>query len=281
MLIALGSLKASPGVTTTAAAIAAMWPAAGCGEPVLLEADARGGDLAARFSLSQEPGLASLSVAARRSGELSVLAEHVQQLPGGLKAVLAPPPAENATAAMRMLTDKGQDCPRTVTGQQDLTVIADLGDLAADGYGWAVAKAAQVLLLVVRPVLEELTRVISAAEGLQARCQAAGTRLALVLVGIGPFPLAEVEETTGLAVVAELPHDAAAAAMLAGRPDPRGALSRLAGRSGIAGLPLAKAAGELAADLAAEHLRVLAVAEAGSVDGVDDAGERGQIGAVA
>lgn len=255
MLIAVGSLKSSPGVTTTAAGIAAMWPGSGAGEPVLLEADVRGGDLAARFSLSQEPGLASLSVAARRAGQAGLLAEHVQELPGGLKVVLAPPTADNAKAAVKMLTDEGRECPRAVAGQPDMAVVADLGDLAGDGYGWAVAEAAEVLLLVVRPVLEELTRVISAAEYLLARCQAAGTRLALVTVGTGPFPTAEIEETTGIAVAAQLPQDAAAAAMLAGRPDPRGALSRLAGRGSIARLPLAKAAAALAADLATEHLQ--------------------------
>ena len=157
-------------------------------------------------------------------------------------------------------------------------MIADLGNLAldVDGFGWPVVDAAEVLLLVVRPVLEELTRVISAAEQLLARCEAAGTRLALVTVGPGAFPTAAIEESTGIAVVAELPADAAAAAMLGGRPDPRGALSRLAGRGGIAGLPLAKAAAGLATTPAAEHVRAVEPAgEAG--DGV----EREPIGALA
>ena len=94
--------------------------------------------------------------------------------------------------------------------------------------------------------------------------------------GPATFPTAEIEESTGIAVIAELPSDSAAAAMLAGRPDPRGALSRLAGRGGIAGLPLAKAAAELANTLAVEHLRVgESAAEAGQ--GVEDE----PIGAVA
>ncbi|GAA2063715.1 hypothetical protein GCM10009839_88870 [Catenulispora yoronensis] len=253
MLIALGSLKSSPGVTTAAAAIGAMWPGAGAGEPVLLEADARGGDLGARFKLGQEPGLASLSVAARRSTDAALLAEHVQELPGGLKVVLAPPPAENASAAMKMLAEDACEWVGAVGAQDDLAVVADLGDLTPEGHGWVVAGAAEVLLLVARPVLEELTRVISGAEGLLARCRATDTRLGLVTVGSGPFTVEEIEESTGLSVLAELPDDAAAAAMLAGRPDPRGALSRLAARSGIAGLPLAMAAAELAATLAAEH----------------------------
>ncbi|ACU72898.1 conserved hypothetical protein [Catenulispora acidiphila DSM 44928] len=280
MLISLGSLKSSPGVTTVAAAIAAMWPGSGAGEPILLEADARGGDLAARFKLGQEPGLASLSVAARRSSDASLLAEHVQELPGGLKVVLAPPPAENATAAMKMLAKDAREWLYAVAGQDDLAVVADLGDLAPEGHGWAVAGSADVLLLVVRPVLEELTRVISGAEQLLARCQATDTRLALVTVGPGPFTVEEIEESTQLSVLAELPDDAAAAAMLAGRPDPRGALSRLAARSGIAGLPLAKAAAELAATLAAEHLRTVK-SDTEPRDGAEDGAEAEPIGVVA
>src|SRR2546430_335213 len=119
MLIALGSLKSSPGSTATATAIAAMWPGSGAGEPVLLEADARGGDMAARFNLTPEPGLASLSVAARRSAEPSLLTEHVQGLPGGLKVALAPPTAENAKAAMKMLAEDSGPWLRAVAGQKD------------------------------------------------------------------------------------------------------------------------------------------------------------------
>ncbi|WP_194920148.1 chromosome partitioning protein [Catenulispora rubra] len=281
MLIALGSLKSSPGVTTAAAALSAMWPASAAGEPVLLEADARGGDVAARFSLGPEPGLASLSVGARRATEAKLLAEHVQELPGGLNVVLAPPTAENARAAMTMLDEDGRELLRALAVQEDFAVVADLGDLSPDGHGWAVAEAAEVLLLVARPVLDELTRVISAAEDLLARCAASGTRLALVTVGAGPFSRAEIEESTGITLAAELPNDAAAAAMLAGRPDPRGALSRLTGRGGIAGLPLAKAATSLAVALAAEHLRVGAESHTEPEDGAADGAEHEPIGASA
>jgi hypothetical protein len=245
-----------------------------------LEADTRGGDVAARFGLSPEPGLASLSVAARRSTGASLLIEHVQELPGGLKVVLSPPPAENARAAMRMLAEDGRPWLDAVAQQQDLAVVADLGDLAPKGHGWAVAEAASVLLLVVRPVLEELTRLISAAEALLAQCQAAGTRLAIVTVGAGLYSKVEIEQETGITVAAELPEDVAAAAMLAGRPDPRGVLSRLAGRGGIAGLPLAKAAASLAGDLAAEQLHSSTGSDADAQDSATDSAEN-QIGAVA
>jgi MinD-like ATPase involved in chromosome partitioning or flagellar assembly len=62
MLLAVCSLKGSPGVTTLATALGARWPA---GEtPILVEADPAGGDLMARFRLNDAPGLVTLAVAA-------------------------------------------------------------------------------------------------------------------------------------------------------------------------------------------------------------------------
>lgn len=252
MLIAFGSLKASPGVTTTAQAVAAMWPASGFGQPVLLEADPAGGDVAARFGLSPAPGLVSLSAAARREHDVGLLAEHAVGLPGGLPVVAAPPAEEAARAAVRLLGRDGLPLLRAAATDPELVLVADVGRLQADSLAWPVIEAADVLLLVVRPVLSELSRVISAAEQLGERLGAAGTRMGLITVGDGPFPAEEITEATGIAVTARLPEDTAAAAMLAGRPDPRGAVSRMAGRGGIAKLPLARAAAALAAQLAAE-----------------------------
>jgi MinD-like ATPase involved in chromosome partitioning or flagellar assembly len=252
MLIAIGSLKASPGATTTAQALAAMWPAAGAGQPLLLEADPAGGDIAARFSLAPAPGLVSLSAAARHEHGADLLYEHALQLPGGLPVLAAPPAEEAARGAVTLLARDGLPLLRAAAAQPDLALVADVGRLQADSPAWPVAEAADVLLLVVRPVLPELTRVISACEQLGARLAAAGTRLALVTVGRGPFPTEEIATATGIAVAAALPDDGAAAAMLTGRPDPRGTLSRLSGRGQVAALPLARAAADLAARLAAD-----------------------------
>jgi len=252
MLIAIGSLKASPGVTTTAQAVAAMWPAVGFGQPVLLEADPAGGDVAARFGLSPAPGLVSLSAAARREHDVDMLTEHSLALPGGLPVIAAPPAEEAARAAVRLLGRDGLPLLHAAAVHPELVLVADVGRLQADSLAWPVVEAADALLLVARPVLPELSRVISTAEQLGERLAAAGTRVGLVTIGDGPFGVEEITEATGIAVTAQLPDDAAAAAMLAGRPDPRGALSRLAGRGGIAGLPLARAAAALAAQLATE-----------------------------
>lgn len=254
MLIAIGSLKSSPGATTTAQALAAMWPAAGFGQPMLLEVDPAGGDIAARFSLSPAPGLLSLSAAARHEHGVGMLAEHAIELPGGLPAIAAPPAEEAARAAVRMLGLDGLPLLRAAAAERELALVADVGRLQSDSPAWPAVEAADVLLLVARPVLPELSRVISAAEQLAERLRASGTQVGLVTIGDGPFGAEEITEATGIEVAARLPEDAAAAAMLAGRPDPRGALSRLAGR-GIAGLPLARATAGLAAQLARELQR--------------------------
>lgn len=64
MLIGLCSLKSSPGVTTTAIALAAAWPV-NAPRPTIIEADAHGGDIAVRFYVAEDPGLQSLAAASR------------------------------------------------------------------------------------------------------------------------------------------------------------------------------------------------------------------------
>lgn len=109
MLIALGSVKASPGVTTLTVALAARW-IGGTARRLVVECDPSGGDLAMRFDLPLSPGLVSLAVAHRDptgpgSGERGEAAwEHVQSLPGGLPVLLAPPGHERARAAVAALT---------------------------------------------------------------------------------------------------------------------------------------------------------------------------------
>jgi len=54
-LVAMCSLKGSPGVTTAALGLAAGWPSAE--QPVVVECDPAGGDLLGRFRLETAPGL--------------------------------------------------------------------------------------------------------------------------------------------------------------------------------------------------------------------------------
>lgn len=250
MLIAIGSLKGSPGSTTTGLALAAMWPA-GAGTPMLLEADPAGGDLAARFQTAPAPGLLTLSAAARHEHDVALLAQHALELPGGLSVIAAPP--GEAGSSVALLGRDGLGLLRAAAEDPGLALVADVGRITSESAAWPIALAADQLLVVVRPVLPELSRVITASEQLLERCAAAGTRLGLVTVGAGPFPASEIEAATGIAVAAQMPQDHVAAAVLGGAPDPRGKVARLAakGRGGpIASLPLARAASALALELA-------------------------------
>ena len=98
MLVAVTSTKGSPGATTFALALAARWPS----EAVLVEADPAGGDLGARCGVADDPGLASLVLAARR--EVPHLAHHAQQVGVGIDVVVAPASATRAAATIAALT---------------------------------------------------------------------------------------------------------------------------------------------------------------------------------
>ena len=65
MIVVLGSVRGSPGVTSWSLLLATAWPVESGTERVVLEADAAGGVLGARYGWGVEPGLASLAAALR------------------------------------------------------------------------------------------------------------------------------------------------------------------------------------------------------------------------
>jgi MinD-like ATPase involved in chromosome partitioning or flagellar assembly len=105
MLIAICSLKSSPGVTTLTVALGARWP--GSETPVVVEADPAGGDLLTRFRLNPDLTVVGLAASTRVRGavDLEELARHVQFLPGGLRVVPGPVAAEQARAALGLLVN--------------------------------------------------------------------------------------------------------------------------------------------------------------------------------
>ncbi len=140
-LVAVAAAKAAPGVTTSALAMAGVWPADR--QVLLVEADQGGGDLAARFGLAAQPGLVSLAAAARRQVDTALVGEHAQTLPGGLGVLVGPPGAEQATAALGMLAAvvlAGLD------GLDGVDIIADLGRLDPASPALGLAQAAVVLV---------------------------------------------------------------------------------------------------------------------------------------
>jgi len=217
-IVAVCSLKGSPGATTLSSLIAAAWPVgdssasgaraadpeSGAVPVTLIEADPSGGDLAARFGLSSRLGWSSLRVASRRSDGPTALDPHLQHLPGGLPVLVG------ARGDERCGADSGE---AQVACDGSEIVVVDLGRLTGgDAVTDSWLHRADQVVLVVRGDAASAVRVKERA------VRALGTaapRAALVVVG-GDQPRAAFAKFTGFPVLAELPVDPPAAAVASG-----------------------------------------------------------------
>ncbi|UOX88399.1 carbon monoxide dehydrogenase maturation protein [Amycolatopsis sp. FBCC-B4732] len=209
MLIALASVKGSPGVTTFALALAASWPAGV--RRVVVECDPAGGDLAQRFGLAASPGLLSLAAVARQPVDPDVVWSHTQPLSGGLQAMPGPPGGQQARAALSTLASPSS--PLYGTARQPTVVLfADCGRLDPGSPAEAVIRHADVLLLLSGTYSDELAHLATRAHELGHTA----ARACLVLAGHG-HPTHTVERELGIPVMARIPHDPSAAARYTGR----------------------------------------------------------------
>ncbi|MGH3417613.1 MAG: chromosome partitioning protein [Actinocrinis sp.] len=222
MLIAVCSLKGSPGVTTFCVALAAHWSAhTRC---VLLECDPSGGDLATRFSLASSPGLVSLAAAARRGSGPDMLWQHTQELPGGLPVVTAPPRADHALAALTALAPEGSGSVLPLAARAtDITVIADCGRADPNSPALAVVRSAHLMLVLSRAHADDLAHLANRL----AAVSRWSPRPALLLVGEG-YSTAEVSRELDVPVFGRIPEDGPGAAVLRGHCRSRGGVSRSA-----------------------------------------------------
>ena len=192
-LLAIAADKGSPGVTTTATALAAVWP-----RPVLLaETDPSGGDLVYRGTaahggpLDPNTGLLSLAASARRGLAPQQLWQHSQRLAGGLDVLVGLAVAEQSAAlaglwptlgrAFRHLSESnlaGSDpagsggAAANGTGTAAAAgcdVLADCGRLGPDSPALDLLPDASLILLVARTEPEHLARVRDRAFALSQR----------------------------------------------------------------------------------------------------------------
>lgn len=213
MLVAVLSVKGSPGVTTFSVALAARWPSPA--RTVLIEADPSGGDVGTRFSLASTPGLVSLAAAARRSDDPALLGQHAQALPGGLPVVAAPPDADRARAALSALADPstGAGIVRAAADAPDTVVIADCGRIDAGSPAMPIVRSADAMVVLTRAHADDLAH-------LARRLPAMGrwsAHPAMLLVGEG-YASAEVARELGVVPLGRVPDDPRGAAVLGGRP---------------------------------------------------------------
>lgn len=237
MLVGLCSVKGSPGVTTTALALAARWPT---GDPLVVEADPAGGDLAARHRLPANPGLVSLAAAARRQSTAELLVEHSQRLPGGLHVIPGPVAAEQARAALGVLTTRGMRATRAAATSPGAAILVDVGRLDSSSPALPLVRGADSLVVVTRPRADELSHVATMLGDIPKWARVP----ALLLVGDG-YSRAEVEHELRVPVMGSVPDDASGAAPLSGRPRGRSPAKSAIGR----------AAARIAANLVAQTQR--------------------------
>jgi Mrp family chromosome partitioning ATPase len=224
-LIALASVKSSPGVTTAALALASMWKTAG--RRLLLEADPGGGDLGLWLGLTADSGLAGLAAAARHGHEEGLAWRHARELAGGTHLVTAPAGAEQAAACVAALSAAG--LPQELAAGAE-PVLADCGRLYPGSPALAVAAAAALTLLVVRPRVSELAHLEPRIRGLEQ----AGLRLSVVLAADDrrppsepSYPAEEIAGVLGVPVQGPLPADRRAVEQLCHRAGDPGSARRL------------------------------------------------------
>jgi hypothetical protein len=216
VIIAVAGGKGSPGATAVAALVAATWPRGDSadasldgGPPVLLEADPDGGVLAARWhhalGVTHDPGLLTLA-AARDGSALERLRRHSQRVGDTLDLVAGPPGAAQAEACLRELGDSAAEALRDAP----VVCVVDCGRLHPSSPALPFARAADHLVLVARPCLDEVVSLGFAAE----RLRAAGLSPTLVCVGTSPFDPAEVAGHVVVPLRAVVTDDPAAYAAL-------------------------------------------------------------------
>jgi hypothetical protein len=212
VVVALVSVKGSPGVTTTAVGLAARWLWPG---PVVVEADPAGGDLAARFGRDVEHGIAAVALDSRDPDGNVEPQRWAQQLPCGVAALLAPPGVQ-ASASLAVLKDQARRLLAALAGQHP-AVLVDAGRWSPGSAAEPLISAADLLLVVARPTLDQISQVEAHADGLRALAR----DVRLVLVGEGPWPPGEVAARLRLPVVDTLPVDRHGAGVLSGQSVPR------------------------------------------------------------
>jgi hypothetical protein len=198
-LVGLCSAHGSPGVTTSALVLAAAWPAGR--DVVVVEADPFGGVLAARFGLSDSPGVVTLAATAARTGvSAGTVRGHVQRLPGGLAVLVG---VATPDQGPRVLQDLAGPVADLAAGGHaaEVDVIVDAGRVPPVGTVGLLAGC-DAVLVVTRPVVEQLRLAAHLAHRL-----AGPVPVSLLLVGETPYGPEEVTASLDVAVAGVLAWD--------------------------------------------------------------------------
>jgi hypothetical protein len=218
VLTVLASGKAAPGVTTSTWALALSWP-----RPLLVaDCDLAGGDMAPGMLAGRvgvDRGLLSWSAAARHdlpvAAAAMLLAEHAVQVPE--QPFMSLIPGFTTTTQGSSFTSRAWERLAAALGRSAASVgrdaLVDAGRLVTDRGCWPVLRAADQVLLTVRPSVRSVHAAQDAVQRLRQELGDLATVSALV-VGVGPYSAGEVAKALDLPLAGVLPEDRAAAAVL-------------------------------------------------------------------
>lgn len=226
--IALVGTKGSPGTTTLALALGAVWP-----RPVVVaECDPSGGDIGTRFGLPSDPGMASFVLAVRqdraRPGSTSDrMVEHTQELPGGLRVIVGSPAGDSALALDEELARTGG--PFGSLGDPVSDVILDCGRFMAGASGQlALLRTVATVVLVAKPEAASLVFAHWMAAKISDQRPDRASGLVLAVTGDRPMPPAAMADALSIDLLGAVPVDPVGAALVGGKPGRRRALARSA-----------------------------------------------------
>lgn len=206
-VVCLTSAHGSPGVTTTALALAARWPShRRC---LLVEADPFGGVIAARYGRGDTPGLSSLAADSRRGLDDDAVWRHTQYLPGGVAVLVGPAIPDEAHAVLRDIADA---LTTWSTDQTEIDVIIDCGRIPTGLPTVGVIAEANVVLVLTRPTVDQLRPAAHRVAALNT----SGVDAGLLLVGDKPYGPAEVTAALKTNVAGVVAWDPRTAAVLTG-----------------------------------------------------------------
>ncbi|MER5988662.1 hypothetical protein [Streptomyces sp. NPDC001787] len=266
-VIAFCGASGGPGVTATALSALLTWPLPNGRRVVLAECDPDGGSVAAGYLESRvfgDRGLHHLQTADRRGHLEEVFWQQLLNLSEPeadanrllLPGLISPAQAVGLHQTWPRLSQLFSDLEQREPGYD---LLVDLGRSGAAGAASALARSADLTLVVVRGTLRAAHAAKPRVDALRAALQMHGrdsSRIGLVVIGEGQFRPRDIAEELQLPVFAELPFDEKTARVLTHGGD---------GGRGFANTPLMRKAAEMSRTLQAlavqEQLRLHAPAE--------------------
>jgi len=191
-VIAVGSLRGSPGATLLALDLARFCD----GDALLIEADPDGGCLAARLDLALRPGLTELAGAARVGIAADDLWRFAQPTDHGVAVIVAHPAAEQVQAALRAAVHHVGSSLASLGHH----VVIDVGRIRPGSPALGFAALADRLLLVSDNSAEAVVAITHRAQLLHGLADPL-----VVLTAAKPYGVDEIAATTGQQVWGVMP----------------------------------------------------------------------------